>query len=135
MPRTSTTRRGNGAGHGGPAKGRGWGGDPKGASAAQKLAPAGDDYSDQIRALSRDPKHAEAKAPLRELALTAWVEVIKDAAHPQRVVAAEKLMDRLDGKPTQPTDLTSKGERMGYVITAPPESEDADAWAQQHRPN
>lgn len=109
MPRTSTTRRGNGAGHGGPAKGRGWGGGSNGASTAPKLAPAGDDFSDQIRALSRDPKHAEAKAPLRALALTAWVEVLQDRDHPQRVIAADKLLTRLDGAAPQTTAITGGG--------------------------
>lgn len=133
MAASSATRRGKGYVHK-PPGGKGWGGPAKGASTS-RLAPAGDEYSDHIRALSRDPAHAEAKAPLRELAMRTWVEVCQasesDAA---RVTAAEKLMDRLDGKARQHTDLTTKGERLGYVITAPAEAEDAEAWARQHQP-
>ena len=117
-----------------PAGGHGWGGSAKGAH-DHRQAPAGDEYSDHVRALARDPKHAEAKAPLRELAMTVWVEVCKDVAHPQRVVAAEKLMDRLDGKPKQQTDITSGGDRLGYVIAAPTEAADAEEWASQHKPH
>ena len=99
------------------------------------LEPKGDPESDAIRALIRDPKNEEAKRPLRELAYGVWVEVCKDQQHPQRVVAAEKLMNRIDGMPKQQTDITSGGERIGYVIEAPAEAPDADAWAAQHRPH
>lgn len=60
MPRP----KGNGAGHGGPAKGEGWGGPAKGASTSRiDSGPVGD----AIRALGRDPAHMatkEAKADL-----------------------------------------------------------------------
>ena len=116
-----------------PAGGYGWGGPAKGAH--RNLAPAGDEYSDAVRALANDPKVQEAKAPLRELAMSVWVEVCRDVAHPQRVVAAEKLMDRLDGKAKQQTDITSGGDRLGYVIAAPTEAADAEEWASQHKPH
>jgi hypothetical protein len=31
-------------------------------------------------------------------------------------------------------DVTSQGQRLGYVIMAPAEAEDADAWAKQYQP-
>jgi hypothetical protein len=105
MPRTSTTRP---RGRGGPAKGAGWGGSAKGASTS-RLTAAGDPYSDHIRALAVDPAHAAAKAPLRELAMRTWVEVCQDAEHPQRVVAAEKLFDRLDGRARQAVETSGPG--------------------------
>lgn len=43
-----------------------------------------------------------------------------------------KILPRVFG---DKLDLTSKGERLpGYVMTAPAEIEDADAWATQHKP-
>jgi hypothetical protein len=91
--------RGNGAG-----KGQ-WGGPAKGASTS-RLAPAGDDYSDAIRALARDPAHAESKAPLRELVFRTWVDVATASDNDSaRVAAAEKIADRLDGKAVQRQDI------------------------------
>lgn len=105
MPRTP---RSPGAGkppHNGKARGEGsgpgWGGPAKGHAPAP-LAPAGDAYSDAVRALAHDPRHAASKAPLRELALRTWIEVAQRSDNDSaRVVAAEKIMDRLDGKATQ----------------------------------
>lgn len=126
-PKTGRFPRGNGSG------GAGWGGPEKGASTS-RLKEKGDEYSDAVRALARDPKHEEAKAPLRELALKTWVEVCQDKAHPQRVVAADKIYERLDGKARQTTDITTGGERIGYVIPAPQEAPDAETWAEQYQP-
>jgi hypothetical protein len=33
--------------------------------------------------------------------------------------AADKLLDRIEGKAVQKSDITSKGDRLGYVIAAP----------------
>lgn len=128
-PKTGRFPKGNGAG---------WGGSAKGASTSRLVASDDPDaqaaaYSDAVRALSHDPKHAEAKQPLRELALSVYVEVCQDKAHSHRLYAAEKMLARIDGQPTQNTDITSKGERVGYVIEAPPEAPDAETWTQQHK--
>jgi hypothetical protein len=89
----------------GDGMGEGWGGSAKGASSS-RLAAAGDEYSDAIRALALDPRHAASKAPLRELAFRTWVQVARDGeSESARVVAAEKLMDRLDGKATQRSEI------------------------------
>ena len=53
----------------------------------------------------------------------------------QVVAAATALLDRAWGKPSQAVDMTSKGERVGYVIPVPPEAEDAAAWATRHKPH
>lgn len=85
-------------GHGGPRKGAGWGGPAKG-SGGRKLSPKGDAYSDAARALAYDPKHQEAKAPLRELAMKTWIDVMQTGeSEAARVTAAEKMLDRIDGK-------------------------------------
>ena len=108
-PKTGRFPRGNG-----PGKGN-WGGPAKGASTS-RLGPAGDDYSDAIRALSHDPRHAEAKAPLRELALRTWIEVAQSSENDSaRVTAAEKIMDRLDGRATAPVTV-SPGEGGPLIV-------------------
>jgi hypothetical protein len=90
----------------GPGMGAGWGGPANGASTS-RLAGAGDAYSDAIRALAADPRHAASKVPLRELVFRTWVEVAAGGeSESARVVAAEKLMDRLDGKATQRSEVT-----------------------------
>jgi hypothetical protein len=89
--------RGNGAG-----KGAGWGGPANGSSASR--IDAGE-YGEHVRALARDPKHAEAKAALRELYLTTLVQVAVTAPEAgARVAAADKLADRVDGKAKQPVE-------------------------------
>ena len=54
---------------------------------------------------------------------------------PARVAAAQALLDRAWGKPSQSVDMTSKGERMGYVIPAPPEAASTEEWTEQHKPH
>ncbi len=99
MAANRTTRRGNGAGWGGPAKGK----------STSRVTTGGDEYSDAVRALAHDPKHAEAKAPLRELALKTWVDVcLNSEGDGYRVAAAEKIMDRIDGRAA--ADVTSGGQ-------------------------
>ena len=135
MAASRTTRRGNGAGHGGPKAGAGWGGPAKGAAELRPLAPKGDPYSDAVRDLSHAPDvlanaeqvKAQMRAVLYQIALAGEAEAV-------RMNAADKLLDRLEGKPVQRQDLTSKGERIGYVIAAPQEAESSEAWAKQHQP-
>ena len=52
-----------------------------------------------------------------------------------RLAATNAALDRLVGKPAQSVDLTSGGDKLpGYVMTAPAEIEDAQAWATRHKP-
>lgn len=44
------------------------------------------------------------------------------------------LVNQIAGTATANVDVTSKGERTGYVIAAPIEAETADEWATQHKP-
>lgn len=134
MAASSATRRGKGAGHGGPKAGAGWGGAAKG-HAPRPLAPAGDEYSDSVRAKAHDldilanaeQVKAQMRAVLYQVALAGEAEAV-------RVNAADKLLDRLEGKAVVKQDVTSKGERIGYVIPAPPEAEDAAAWTERYKP-
>lgn len=72
-----------------------------------------------------------------EDAIKTLVEIRADPTQPApaRVAAATALLDRAWGKPSQAVDMTSKGERVGYVIPVPPEAEDAAAWATRHKPH
>ena len=131
MARISTTRKGNGAGHGGPASGAGYGpgaGPAKAFTADNQPAPEAKSAGKEVA--------AEIKAQIaarKEEILAAQFTRALDPAHPQGHAAAKDLLDRI-APPESKTDVTTNGERLGYVIMAPAEAEDADAWAKQHQP-
>lgn len=106
-----------GAPAGGEGKGAGWGGPANGASET-RLGPKGDDHSDAIRALARDPKHMEAKAALREVVLTTIHDVMTngdtDAA---RVTAALGLAKKI-GLQDEPAETRVTGADGGPVEIA-----------------
>lgn len=127
MPASSATRRGRGAGHGGPRAGEGWGGPANGKAEPVPL--------DQVRHLRWDPENLARKAEVEAEMLGVLYAIAHDGdAEAVRVNAADKMLDRLQGKPVQRQDHTSKGERIGYVIPAPPEAEDAETWMERHKP-
>lgn len=105
MARSSSTRRGNGPGHGGPKAGAGWGGPAKG-HAPRPLAPAGDEYSDSVRAKAHDldilanaeQVKAQMRAVLYQIAMAGEAEAA-------RMNAADKLLDRLEGKAVVKQDI------------------------------
>lgn len=80
----------------------------------------------------RDLARAHTEDAIRTL-----VEIRGDLGAPPaaRVAAAQALLDRAWGKPSQAVDVTSKGERMGYVIPVPPEAQDAAEWATRYKPH
>jgi len=117
----------NGKARGQPATGMGWGGEAKGAG---KRVPL-----DEVRPLRWDPANQERKEEIAaEMRGVLYHVALQGEAEQSRINAADKLLDRIEGKPVQRQDVTSKGERMGYVMTAPAEAEDAEAWARQHQP-
>lgn len=117
----------NGKARGQPATGMGWGGEAKGAG---KRVPL-----DEVRPLRWDPANREHKEEIAaEMRGVLYHVALQGEAEQSRINAADKLLDRIEGKPVQRQDVTSKGERMGYVMTAPAEAEDAEAWARQHQP-
>lgn len=80
---------------------------------------------------------AQAKA-LTPVAMATLGEIAADQTAPPaaRVSASTALLDRAWGRPQQAVDMTTKGEKLtGYVLSAPPEIEDADDWATQHKPH
>ncbi|HEV7457332.1 MAG TPA: hypothetical protein VGN96_11215 [Roseococcus sp.] len=117
-----------------PASGPGagsWGGPAKGASTS-RIKP-GD--PDGIRALRWDADNIAHKEEIAaQMRGVLYYVALKGEGEAARINAADKLLDRIEGKAVQRQDVTSKGERLGYVITAPAEAEDADAWARQHQP-
>lgn len=89
MARSSTTRRGNGAGYGGPANG----------ASTSRLAPAGDPESDRIRAMVHDAGVIAHKEAVAEQMRRVLLDVaLAGEAETARINAADKLLDRLEGK-------------------------------------
>lgn len=72
-------------------------------------------------------------AARKEAILEAQMTRALDLTHPQGHAAAKDLLDRI-APPESKTDVTTNGERLGYVIMAPAEAEDAEAWAKAHQP-
>jgi hypothetical protein len=109
--------------------GPGWGGPPKGASTS-RIKP-GD--PDGIAALARDPGNkalkdqfrAELWTKLHTIALTGESEAIQ-------VAAADKLLDRIDGKPKQTQEIEARV--ASHVVRAPAKPADAAEWAATYAP-
>jgi hypothetical protein len=85
----------------------------------------------------------KSSATIIDLARTHSVDAIKtlaticndpEAAPAPRVAAAMALLDRGWGRPMQPTDITSNGESVRYVVLSVPEAENTDEWLQQYAP-
>jgi hypothetical protein len=129
-----------GAGVGGPAKGAGkglgWGGPAKGASTS-RIRP-GD--PDRIQPMSNTPEVKPAGAVLREYIrphLQALIEKqlqLAQGADQLALAASQALLNRIDPPQTK-QDVTSDGKAVQYVIAAPPEDEDADAWQARQQGN
>lgn len=118
MARSSTTRP---KGSGIPAKGKGWGGPAKGASASR--IDAGE-AGDAIRAQRWDPaKLADAAAVEAEMMGVLYTHALGAENEHARIAAADKMLDRLKGKPKQATDVTSGGAPI-TIITGVPRAAD-----------
>lgn len=111
---------GNGAGQGGPASrlpraGAGWGGPRRGAHELRLLKPAGDPESDAIRAMSHDPDiKARNEAWAEEMRAVLYRVATTGDAEMARISAADKLLDRIEGKPVAKT-LVGGAEDAGPV--------------------
>lgn len=113
MPRTPRNPGTGKAPHNGPAAnagkgGDGWGGHPKGASTAKPIDSTAD--GDAIRALRHDPANVAAKAVLSGAMRQVLFDVATSAREPgpSRVSAADKLLDRIEGKATQRSEMTGR---------------------------
>lgn len=89
MPATSTTRRGNGAGHGGPARGAGGTGKREGSGRPWGVKDGEGKLSvaDLLVALGA-----------RRVAADAWMAILQDPAHPHHANMVAKAADRMDGQ-------------------------------------
>jgi hypothetical protein len=95
MPSNSTTRRGNGAGWGGAARGG------ESASATGKAGPG--------RGISgKSVADIMAAQGARELAAQRWIEILNDPAHPHHATMVAKAADRMDGASTQRIEVADK---------------------------
>ena len=110
MPSTSGTRHGNGAGHGGPAKGfvrkppRAFTTD-----SATRVNPADSNGDPEAQAYrtkqqSRSRARRERLEDLADAALVVMAQIMRDAQHPKRFDAAREALNRTDGVPAQRVD-------------------------------
>lgn len=101
---TPSTRIGRGAGYGGPAKGEG----------RKELFAAGDEFRG-----TRTSAAIQAKIANREEVLEFYTEIIRDGGEAtlNRISAGDKLLDRIEGKPTvgKPDDNGQQVHRIGYT--------------------
>ncbi len=128
-PRTGRFPKGNGPGRG--SRGDGWGGPAKGASASRirRGDPGG------IQAMSNDAEIKARQAErAEELKDHLYHLALKAERQETQLAATVACLDRIEGKPLQRQDVTSAGERIGYVIAAPEEDESPEAWQARQQP-
>jgi hypothetical protein len=82
-----------------------------------------------IKLNSPAPQLADA---IRTLATICWCD--PTAAPAPRVAAAMALLDRGWGKAMQPTDVTSNGDSVRFVIMSVPEAENTEEWLEHYAP-
>ena len=103
-----TTRYGVGKGIGGPRNGPGYGGSARG-NGGPVLKPTGDPLSDAARALSHDPAHLAVKEAIKAEMLAIQITAAREGETAMvRAMVADKVLDRLAGKPTQTIEAHSK---------------------------
>jgi hypothetical protein len=111
-------RIGNGAGYGGPAKGAGTGGPavPFTADSPTRGPGAHLENGDPDEQAYRQQRQREKRA-LRQKMMAVLEEIASSGDQPgsTRAMAADKVLDRLDGKPKQQTELT--GADGGAIVT------------------
>ena len=118
MPASSATRRGTGAGHGGPARN---------GTSNSKAGIAGPGRG----VTGRSVAELMAAQGARERAAEAWLAILDDPAHPHHASMVAKAAERLDGAPEQRVtqEVTNR-----YVVRAPSEPATEDEWLAQNRP-
>ena len=124
MGATRGTRRGNGAG-----AGPGWGGPAKGAG-----VPFGPKNAGRPPGIvNGEGRIAQARAALAEaapLAVQTVIEIAKNVSDQRALAAALAVMNRVGLHEKSETTIHS----TGYVIAAPEEAENAEAWAKKYQP-
>jgi len=96
MAANSTTRRGAGAGHGGPAR--------HGVSNSETRQPG------PGRGITgRSVAELMAAQGARELAAEQWLAILSDPAHPKHAEMVAKAAERMDGAPMQRQEISGGG--------------------------
>lgn len=108
-PPTSGTRRGTGAGHGGPKKGDGNKEAGPGRPAGVKNGEGKQTVADLLIA-----------AGAREIAAAQWLAILNNPEHPKHADMVAKVADRMDGAAMQPVQVEDKRA----VVSSEPMSED-----------
>ncbi|MEY4707485.1 MAG: hypothetical protein RJB58_1208 [Pseudomonadota bacterium] len=118
MPRvrnSQTRPKGNGPGYGGPARGAGLGAD----KLAGKPFAAGNPGR---RGGPKTPWH-ERKAELAAKAMDTWEAVLDTSeSESNRIAAAEKIMNRVEGMPKQTQE--HRGDLQFLIATGVPRADD-----------
>lgn len=118
-PPTSGTRRGTGAGHGGPKKGAGNKTAGPGRPEGRKNGEGKLTVADLLIA-----------AGAREIAAAQWLAILNDPTHPKHADMVAKVADRMDGAPKQEIEASMSS----HVIRAPAKSTDAADWMATYAP-
>lgn len=127
--RTSGMRVGNGGGdrpgHG-PARGAGYGGPAQGAGNPSEKHTFAE--GNQARAIM--PWNSR-RAELGEKAMALWERVLDDPEETtqNQIVAADKIMNRVDGLPV--ARVVTPDNSVSWFIEGVVEAESLDAWTQQ----
>ena len=90
-------RRGNGAGHGGPATGKGWGGPARpGNGSPGMLIPGGATKAARETAAEKEARRAEQADRMRDI----LADIAENGEHDQvRIMAISAFLDRVEGRP------------------------------------
>ena len=106
-----------GAGYGGEANGAGWGGTKKPYRAAQFTSENQPSLQDVAAGRDAAKTATDAAKPHAAKMVDIWLEIAQDPAAPAmaRIAAAEKLVDRAEGKPKQTNEQT--GPNGGAMVT------------------
>jgi hypothetical protein len=106
----------------GPAKGAGWGGPAKGAGTRFVKGEV-----HPLQGKGRTAAVLADKAVVSEQMRQVLYGIALDGENDHaRIAAADKLLDRLEGKPIARSDLTSGGEKMATftIVTGVPRSDE-----------
>ena len=101
--KSSATRRGNGAGHGGSARGAGKHGTRPAYTADSPTRMDASDLNDDPEAQAHRAAMRRDNRTRRIKAWDALDALVDDPAHPAHFSATRETLNRLDGMPVQPT--------------------------------
>jgi hypothetical protein len=98
----------NGPARGGCRSGSGWGGPAQGAHEHRPLGGADDEYAQEVRRRARDEGVMARKEEVLAILRLKMLDIAFEGdGHAVQLAAADKLADRLEGKPVQKTQLSN----------------------------